>query len=147
MHPFPHRYHVAARAVPEGEVVVSSDGLEPIATLPPVEFDGPGDRWSPETLLLAALVDCYSLTFRAIARKSRLAWEALDVTVEGLLEREGGNSRFTRFDLAARLQLAPGADRAAAEQALHRAEAGCLIANSLAGERHLAVRIEGGGAQ
>ena len=43
----------------------------------PVEFDGPGDRWSPETLLIAAIADCFILTFRAIACATRMDWQGL----------------------------------------------------------------------
>lgn len=142
VHAFPHHYTVSASAEPDGEVAVASAGLEPLRTAPPVEFDGPGDRWSPETLLCGALADCFVLTFRAIARASALAWVTLDVEVVGTLEREGRNSRFTRFDIEARLRIVAEADREFAESALHKAEAGCLISNSLSGQRHLAVSVE-----
>ena len=68
MKPYPHHYQVAASAGVEGEVLLASAGLEPINTAPPVEFDGPGNRWSPETLLVGAIADCFILTFRAVAR-------------------------------------------------------------------------------
>lgn len=142
MKPFPHVYEVAAVAQPDGEVLLSAMGLEVIRSVPPVEFDGPGDRWSPETLLVGALADCFILTFRAIARASRLPWVALDVRVVGKLERVAGNSRFTRFDVHARLRVPPDADGALAERLLHKAEAGCLVSNSLSGTRHLEVAID-----
>ena len=53
MHPYPHHYVVTASAAPEGDVPVSCAGLPGLVTAPPAEFDGPGDRWSPETLLVA----------------------------------------------------------------------------------------------
>ena len=43
--PFPHHYRVAAAGAPEGEVILLGDGLEPLASAPPAEFGGPGDRW------------------------------------------------------------------------------------------------------
>jgi organic hydroperoxide reductase OsmC/OhrA len=142
VHPFPHRYTVSASAEPAGEVAVASAGLEALRTAPPIEFDGPGDRWSPETLLCGAIADCFVLTFRAIARATNLEWLNVEVEVVGTLEREGRNSRFTRFDLEARLSIPPHADREAAERALQKAESGCLISNSLAGERHLTTSID-----
>jgi organic hydroperoxide reductase OsmC/OhrA len=142
MKPFPHHYTVSASAEPEGDVAVASAGLEPMRSAPPVEFDGPGDRWSPETLLCGALADCFVLTFRAVARASALPWQSLEVEVLGTLEREDRNSRFTRFDVEARLRLPAEADPAAAERALHKAEAGCLISNSLTGQRFLTVVID-----
>lgn len=139
---FPHHYQVTAASAPDGEVVLSSGALEPLQSAPPVEFDGPGDRWSPETLLVAALADCFTLTFRAVARATKLPWLSLNVDVTGTLEREQGNSRFTSFDVQARLRVPAGGDLEAAERALHKAEAGCLISNSLSGQRHLTVSVE-----
>ena len=71
MHPYPHRYTVTAADAASGNLSLSSPGLADIASAPPVEFNGPGDRWSPETLLCAAVAGCLVLTFRAIARASR----------------------------------------------------------------------------
>lgn len=142
MKAFPHAYRVGATAQAEGDVLLSSNGLEALRSAAPVEFDGPGDRWSPETLLVGALADCFVLTFRAIARASKLPWEALDVDVTGTLERDQGNSRFTRFDVHARLRLPPGTDGLLAERLLHKAEAGCLVSNSLTGERRLETVVE-----
>jgi organic hydroperoxide reductase OsmC/OhrA len=142
MHPFPHRYVVSASAEPEGYVAVASAGLDPLHSAPPVEFDGPGDRWSPETLLCGALADCFVLTFRAIARARQLPWVSLEVEVLGTLERIERNSRFTRFDVEARLRVPPGTDNETADRLLHQAEAGCLIGNSLTASRHLVTAIE-----
>src|SRR5262249_3918607 len=67
MEPHPHRYDVHARAGTEGSVLVESRGLPTLRTAPPTQYGGPGDQWSPETLLVAAAADCFVLTFRAIA--------------------------------------------------------------------------------
>jgi len=107
-----------------------------------VEFDGPGDRWSPETLLVAALVDCFVLTFRAVARAGKLPWASLDCQIEGTLAREQGVSRFTAFTLRASLVVPPGVDVEAATSAMHKAEANCLISNSLSGTRELIATVE-----
>ena len=141
MHPFPHLYRARAVSSLEGDVELQSEGLDPIASRPPVQFGGPGDRWSPETLLCAALADCLLMTFRAIARASRIDWTSLDVSVEGRLEREQGNSHFTHFAIEAVLKVPEGVDPAAAERALHKAEAGCLISNSLKATRELRAQV------
>lgn len=144
MHPFPHVYRVTASAEADADVCLAAQGLEPITSRPPVEFDGPGDRWSPETLLCAALADCLLMTFRAIAKASRIPWQSLDIGVEGRLEREQGNSHFTRFKIEARLRIPAGVDVALAERALHKAEAGCLISNSLKATRELVAQVQVG---
>src|SRR5262249_51243713 len=50
MEPHPHRYRVHARAGSEGSVFVESDSLPTLRTAAPVQYGGPGDQWSPETL-------------------------------------------------------------------------------------------------
>ena len=142
MKPYPHHYKVASTAGPDGEVVLSSAGLEPMRSAPPVEFDGPGDLWSPESLLIAALADCFVLTFRAIARGSKLPWVSLHCEIEGTLEREAGVSRFTVFQINARLGVPAGTDVELAQRALHKSEQGCLISNSLSGRRELTASVD-----
>ena len=83
----PHRYKVEASANSQGSVAIASSGLETLSTAPPPQYGGPGDRWSPETLLVASVVDCFVLTFRAIARASSLVWVALRCEGEGELDR------------------------------------------------------------
>ncbi len=137
MQDLPHHYRVAASAAAEGEVALASDGLEPIRSAPPAEFGGPGDRWSPETLLVGAVADCFILTFRAIARASKFSWVALECDCEGILERADGTTRFTKFLLDVRLVVPEGSNVERAERLLAKAEAGCLVTSSLSGETHL----------
>ncbi|MDH5177519.1 MAG: OsmC family protein [Gammaproteobacteria bacterium] len=137
MHPYPHLYSVQAQAVPAGDVPLSANGLPAIATAPPAEFDGPGDRWSPETLLVGAVADCFVLSFRAVARASKFEWHGLDVNVEGKLDRVEGKTRFTEYHVHAALKVPAGTDQALATKLLEKAEHVCLISNSLVGERHL----------
>ena len=141
MKPYPHHYAASASARAIGSVVICAPALPPIETAPPPQFDGPGGSWSPEVLLCAALADCFILTFRAIARGSHFNWLALECGVEGVLERIGNATQFTRFATTARLTVPPGADEAKARRLLERAEHGCLIANSLRGERTLSLEL------
>ena len=141
MQAFPHHYRVTSSAEPGGDVVLASAGLADLHSQPPLEFDGPGDRWSPETLLVGSMADCFVLTFRAIARASALRWLSLRCQVEGSLEREGGVSRFTRFTILAELTVPAGVNADLAERCLHKAEQGCLISNSLSGRRELEARV------
>lgn len=142
MKALPHHYRVRSAAGPDGEVRLDSAGLEPLPTHAPAEFGGPGDRWSPETLLVGAIADCFVLSFRAVARSAHLPWIGLDCEVEGVLDRVEGVTRFTAFALQAHLQVPEGVDPDAADRALHRAEQVCLISNSLSGRRELHTRVE-----
>lgn len=141
MHPYPHTYVASASAATNGSVAVSSPELSAIETAAPRQFDGPGGVWSPETLLCASLADCFILTFRGVARAARFGWQRLECRVEGVLERVGQVSQFTRFTTFARLTVASGTDAAKARELLERAEQGCLIANSVRGSRSLDAQV------
>ena len=141
MHPYPHVYKVQASSLPEGDVPVTSEGLPALATAPPPEFDGPGGRWSPETLLCAAVADCYLLSFRGVARAHKYAWTSLECEVEGTLDRAEGKTRFTRMVVRAKLVVPAGSDGAKGRQLAERAEQVCLISNSLVAERHCEVTV------
>ena len=134
---FPHHYKVAAVAGPDGDVSLLCDGLDAIPSAPPAEFGGPGDKWSPETLLVAAVADCFILSFRAIAGASKLSWISLKCEVEGTLERKDGATKFTEFVVRATLSVPQDTKKARAHRLLEKAEESCLITNSLSGTIHL----------
>lgn len=137
----PHHYVVSAAAAASGDVAVDSAGLPALATAAPAEFGGPGDRWSPETLLVAAVANCFVLTFRAIARASKLEWTSLACTAEGTLDRVDGVTRFTAVTVRATLTLPAGGSEALARRLLEKSEAGCLVTNSLVATRHLEATV------
>ena len=141
MQKYPHHYRVTAAGRAEGEVLLDSPRLPSLTTAPPEEFGGPGDRWSPETLLVAAIADCFILSFRGVARNAKLPWLSLRCEVDGTLERAERGTCFTRFRLDARLDVPAGTNLDDARRALERAEEGCLISNSLTGETHLDAQI------
>ena len=144
MQEFPHRYSVAALASVEGDVLLEGDRLPSLASAPPAEFGGPGDRWSPETLLVAAIADCFVLTFRAIAGASKLPWTSLRCDVEGTLDRVERVIQFTGFLVRASLRVPAGTNEDQARRLLARAEQSCLITNSLKGTSHLEAEVEVG---
>ena len=137
MHPYPHQYTVHARSQPTGDVDVSGESLPTLHTAPPAEFDGPGDRWSPETLLCAAVADCFILSFRAVARASRLDWTDVECRVEGKLDKVDGKSHFTEIVVHATLRVPAGTDQDRATRLLEKGEQVCLISNSLVARRRL----------
>ena len=141
MQDFPHHYQVAATATDSGNVELSSEGVDPIASAPPAEFGGPGDQWSPESLLVAAVADCFVLSFRAIARASKFDWTSLSCNVTGTLDRVERKTQFTAFDVSAELVVPDGTAEAKAQRLLQKAEDACLITNSLIAESHLSATV------
>jgi organic hydroperoxide reductase OsmC/OhrA len=141
MHPYPHIYEVSACGGQSGSVAVESAGLPKLDTAPPPEFGGPEGVWSPETLLCAAVADCFVLTFRSVGRAAKLEWVKLECRVEGTLERRDGVTQFTHFLTTATLTVPGGADAARARSLLERAEHACLVSNSLRAERVLRTEV------
>ena len=141
MHSFPHKYQVSAVATTDGDVILSGDSIPDIASQPPAQFNGPGDRWSPESLLMAAVADCFTLSFRAIAAASKIPFEKLDVTVDGVLDNVDKKMRFTEIDITANLVIPADVDASRAERLLTMAEQSCLVTNSLNVECHLKASV------
>jgi organic hydroperoxide reductase OsmC/OhrA len=141
MKPFPHHYAVSASATPSGDVALQGERLPRLASAPPAEFDGPGDRWSPETLTVAAVADCFVLTFRAIARLSNLSWIALTCEASGTVDRVDRVTQFTALSVHASLEIPDGANEDQARRVLVRAEEACLITNSLKASCQLAIDV------
>lgn len=131
MHDLPHRYKVAATAGAEGSVNLDSPGLAGLESAGPAEFGGPGDLWSPETLLTAAVADCFILSFRAVARAARFDWIAISCDVEGVLDRVDRKLQFVEFRQKVVLDVPAGTDPDKARKLLDKAEHSCLITNSM----------------
>jgi organic hydroperoxide reductase OsmC/OhrA len=142
MKAFPHRYHVKGAARTTGDVELTAERLTVLRSASPAEFDGPGDRWSPETLLVGAVADCFILTFRAIAAASNLSWIALQCDVTGTLDRVDRVTAFTAFEITARLMIPAGEDEDRALRSLDKAERHCLVSRSLKGSVRLDAAVE-----
>jgi peroxiredoxin-like protein len=139
---FPHHYTVTAAADADSDVTLESGSLPALPSAPPVEFGGPGTRWSPETLLVAAVVGCFVLTFRALASASKLSWISLACEATGTLDRVERVTQFTAFEIRAHLRLPAGANEEQAKRLLQRAETTCLVTNSLKASPHLEASVE-----
>ena len=131
MKPLPHHYDVVLAGGPSGYAVLSTPGVPDLRAAPPVDFGGPGDAWSPEHLLLAAVQTCLLFTLRSVARASQVAFVSLHVGAAGTVNRQDGVTRFTEIVLRPRLVVAPGTDRARALHVLEKSEKHCLISASL----------------
>jgi organic hydroperoxide reductase OsmC/OhrA len=142
MHPFPHHYSVVATGDAGPDADLNSGPLPTLPFAAPAEFDGPGNRWSPETLVVAAIAGCFVLTFRAIAAASKLPWTSLACDVAGTVDRVDRVTQFTRFDMRARLRIPPGSNAEQALRLMHKAEQTCLVTNSLKATFHLDATVE-----
>jgi peroxiredoxin-like protein len=109
-----------------------SEGLPVLPVAAPADFDGPGDAWSPEHMLLASVQACFLLTMRAIAGLSQLTFTSLESSITGTVERKDGALRFTEIVIRPRLIVKAGTDRERAIKVMEKSERACLISASLA---------------
>ena len=131
MKPLPHRYEVQLSGGPAGYAELSAVGLSALRTAPPTDFGGPGDAWSPEHLLVAAVQACFLFTLRAVARASKVPFTNLELTACGTVDRSDGVTRFTDIVLRARVTVPPGTDHARLLQVLEQGKKACLVTASL----------------
>jgi peroxiredoxin-like protein len=144
MQDLPHLYVVKADAEGAKNVVISSRGIPDLETAGPAEFGGPGDVWSPETLLVGSVANCFILSFRAIARKAKLDWLTLTAEASGKLDKLDGFTQFVDFTVRAELTIPDEKHRKKAEVILEKAEKYCLVSNSMKAATHLegSVRVD-----
>jgi peroxiredoxin-like protein len=141
MKPLPHRYEARLTGGPSGYAHVSSAGVPVLRTAAPADFDGPGDAWSPEQLLLASVQSCYLFTLRAVAHASQLEFLELELKAEGVVDRQAGITRFTEIALRPRLSVPPGTDPARVQAVLDKTKRACLVSASLSTAVHVEPEI------
>jgi len=131
MKPLPHYYDVHLTGGPSGYAQLSTAGVPELRTAPPADYDGPGDAWSPEHLLLASVQTCFLFTLRAIARLAKVQLLALELDAAGTVNRVDDVTRFTEIVLRPRLTVPSGTDRQRALRILEKSEQTCLVSASL----------------
>ena len=109
-------------------------GLATEISLPP-EFGGPKIGTNPEEMLIGSAMNCYLITLADVLDKRRFPVTSLTLQSEGIVTVESGNYHFSKIIHRPRIVLADGEPGTieAAEQAAHRAEALCMISNTMRG--------------
>lgn len=101
-----------------------------VATPPEFPKGLPG-IWSPEHLFIAAVNSCLMTTFLAIADNFKFNFIDFESTASGKLEIVDGKYMISEITLSPVLTIDNDADREKGMKILHKAEAACLISNSI----------------
>jgi|SRR6185312_9103046 len=128
-----HFYDVSVKWKTGRIGVMSSAELDntiEVATPPQFPNGVPG-IWSPEHLLVAAVNSCLMTTFLAIADNSKLKYHSFECSAIGKLETVEGKYMISEVTLNPVVELESEEDRERAMRVLQKAEANCLISNSV----------------
>ncbi|MEZ5572151.1 MAG: OsmC family protein [Halioglobus sp.] len=141
MSDLPHLYTVKSAGGSSGHLTSQAEGLPNITIAPPSQFGGPGDQWSPEDLLMASVSSCLILSFRAIAKASKLEWHSIECESSGVLDKVERKMQFTSVLNKVRLFIPSNESQERAQRLIIKAEETCLISNSLSCESHIECEI------
>lgn len=110
---------------------MSCEGKPNVEVATPPEFKGHEGIWSPEDLFVASANICLMTTFLSVAERAGLAFISYESEAEGKLELVDGKFQFTAITLNPVITLPAGGDVVKAKELIEKAEANCLISNSM----------------
>jgi peroxiredoxin-like protein len=113
------------------ELTTSANGSCIEVATPPEFPKGIPGIWSPEHLFTAAVSSCFMTTFLAVAENSQLEFISFQCKSKGKLEKVERNLVMSEIILEPHLIISHEQDREKAEKVLQKAEAACLITNSI----------------
>lgn len=139
-----HTYQVSLKWDEGRKGTLQAPGLaQKIEVVTPPEFDkGIPGFWSPEHLFTSSVLSCFMTTFLAIAGYSNLEFEDFYCTAEGVMERVEKRFLMTEINLKAKLKITDPAKKDKAERILQKAEAACLITNSIKTKVNLETQVD-----
>lgn len=126
-----YTYRTAVKWTEQKKGVITCGGKPEIQVATPPEFKGHEGIWSPEDLFVASVNVCVMTTFLAVAERAGLAFLSYESEAEGRLELVEGKFQVTAIVLRPRIMLQPGGDSTKAKEVIEKAEANCLISNSI----------------
>ncbi len=124
-------YHTAVKWTEQRKGLISCAGKPDVLVATPPEFKGHDGIWSPEDLFVAAANICLMTTFLSVAERAGLVFASYESEAEGKLELVDGKFQFTAITLKPVITLPAGGDAAKAKELIEKAEANCLISNSM----------------
>lgn len=124
-------YHTTVKWTEQRKGTISCAGKPDVQVATPPEFKGHDGIWSPEDLFVASANICLMTTFLTVAGRAGLAFTSYESSAEGRLELVDGKFQFTEITLKPVITLVAGGDTAKAKELIEKAEANCLIANSM----------------
>ncbi|MCR4416144.1 MAG: OsmC family protein [Ignavibacteria bacterium] len=127
-----HFYEINLKWTEQKKGLLSASGLPDIEVATPPQFSGGHEGiWSPEHLFVSSVAVCIMTTFLAIAELSKLEFVSYESRATGKLEKVDNKYMFTEVTIEPIIKIKYEKDLERAERIIHKAEANCLISNSI----------------
>ncbi len=126
-----YMYHTTVKWAEQRKGIISCAGKPDVEVATPPEFKGHEGIWSPEDLFVASANICVMTTFLVVAERAGLSFSAYESVAEGRLELVEGKFQFTAITIRPTITLTTDTDAAKAKELIEKAEANCLISNSM----------------
>ena len=131
-HQLPYSYETEIEWTNARKGKLNAPDLPSIEIAAPPEFKGHAGFWTPEHLYVAAVNACFMTTFLAIAELSKLEFTRFSCRSKGKLDKHEAHSyQITEIVLHPQLVIAHDREAERARRILEKAEANCLISNSI----------------
>ena len=111
--------------------LLSSVGKPDIEIATPPEFQGHAGIWTPEDLFIASVNSCIMTTFLYYAKKENIKFLSYESEAEGVLERTENQLVFSHITVRPKIKIILSTQKGKIEELMKRAEANCLISNSI----------------
>jgi organic hydroperoxide reductase OsmC/OhrA len=125
------RYNVRTTWRSARQGVLAAPARPEIAVGSPREWNGTGEQWAPEELLVGSVNSCIMLTFLTLANARGVDLVGYDSDAEGTLEKVSGVFQITKITVRPRVVVASEAQRDAAHRAMGHVEAHCFMSQSV----------------
>jgi organic hydroperoxide reductase OsmC/OhrA len=135
------RFPVRSAVLGPRRVELNATGKPELEVATPPEFKGGlAGIWSPEELLVGAVVSCYELTLTAIAERLEVPLAGVSVDAAGHVERGARGYAFIVVELDVELETEPGFE-SRARRAARLAEEHCIVGRALEVPVHVRLSI------
>lgn len=126
-----YTYTVSVDWKGEKKALATSEGKPDFEVATPPEFKGHPGIWSPEDLFVEAVNSCVMTTFLSFVERAGLELASYGSLAVGKLERGAEGFSFTEIRVIPAIGLTKEEDRAKALELIGKAEANCLVSNSI----------------
>jgi len=133
--PFPHRYSVGLR-----DDRLTCEPRPQIEVGAPPQFGGTDRVWSPEDLLVGAVLLCVKTTFDVHARKASLVIHSWTGKATGVLDKSPLGATFTSIRVELDIETDSGAE-SRVRDLLRSVERSCIISHSIHAPVDIVARV------